>query len=34
MQDILYIGMGVLFFAVAIAFVFASEKLRGATPDE
>jgi len=34
MQDILYIVMGTLFFVIAIAYVFACEKLRGATPDE
>jgi hypothetical protein len=34
MQDILYIAMGSLFFVIAIAYVFACERLRGASPDE
>jgi len=34
MQDILYIAMGLLFFGIAIAYVFACEKLRGAASDE
>jgi len=34
MQDILYIAISLLFFVVAIAYVFACEKLRGTTPDE
>jgi len=34
MQDFLYIAMGLLFFAVAGAYVFACDKLLGATPDE
>jgi hypothetical protein len=34
MQDILYIAMGLLFFAVAVAYVHGCEKLKGSTPDE
>jgi hypothetical protein len=34
MQDILYVFLGLLFFAIAIAYVHACEKLRGVTPDE
>jgi len=34
MLDFLYIAMGLLFFVVAIAYVFACEKLRNVTHDE
>ncbi|MDR3687912.1 MAG: hypothetical protein P4L46_00940 [Fimbriimonas sp.] len=34
MQDILYIAIGLLFFVLAIAYVFACDKLRGTTSDE
>jgi len=34
MQDILYVFMGLLFFAIAGAYVFACEKLRGVSHDE
>ena len=34
MQDILYVAMGLLFFAIAGAYVYACEKLKGAASDE